>query len=309
MCEAEGHPDSFGCPLLRPHMARAFCRRNAVLILIEKEGGWIVSRLVFDSDMPKICVPLVCQTEGDIVCAGKELAVCAADLIEWRADFFPALTDNETLKRVLRRLRESLDDMPLLFTIRTVCEGGEIALSFEEYAAILRSVAETGLVDYIDVEMFWGYRDNGNQTAFPGGCIPQEAAADSCHDAVRNLVQDLREQVDVIGSYHDFGKTPPSAEITGRLLVMERLGASIPKMAVMPHTRQDVLDLMCATLRAKEALPDTPLITMSMGKLGAISRVAGASFGSAVTFGCQGRASAPGQIAVEQLRDMLPCFQ
>lgn len=267
-----------------------------------------MGRLVFDSELPKICVPLVCQTEEEIVCVGKELAVCAADLIEWRADFYNTLTDAGAVQRVLRRLREVLGEKPLLFTIRTACEGGEIELSFEEYAAILRDVAVTGFVDYIDVEMFWGYRDNGNQAAFPDTCTPQEAADDSCHDAVRDLVQDLREQVDVIGSYHDFEKTPPSVEITGRLLVMEKLGASIPKMAVMPHTRQDVLDLMCATLRAKEALPDTPLITMSMGALGAISRVAGSCFGSAVTFGCQGKASAPGQIELEQLQNMLPYF-
>lgn len=272
------------------------------------KGGTIVSRLVFDSELPKICVPLVCQTEEEIVGAGKELAVCTADLIEWRADFYDSLTDTGAVQRVLRRLREALGEKPLLFTIRTACEGGEIELSFEKYAAILRDVAATGFVDYIDVEMFWGYRENGNQKAFSSGCTPQEAAADACHTAVRDLVQDLREQVDVIGSYHDFGKTPPPAEITGRLLVMEKLGASIPKMAVMPHTRQDVLDLMCATLHAKERLSDTPIITMSMGALGAISRVAGACFGSAVTFGCQGKASAPGQIELEQLQKMLPYF-
>ena len=44
---------------------------------------------------------------------------------------------------------------------------------------------------------------------------------------------------------------------------------------------------------------------MSMGKLGGVSRVTGRLFGSAMTFGSVGQASAPGQIAVRQLREMM----
>jgi len=62
------------------------------------------------------------------------------------------------------------------------------------------------------------------------------------------------------------------------------MGADIPKMAVMPHNGQNVLDLMQATLLAKEKTGTKPLITMAMGDLGKITRIAGISFGSAVTF-------------------------
>ena len=48
-----------------------------------------------------------------------------------------------------------------------------------------------------------------------------------------------------------------------------------------------------------------PVITMSMGDYGKVSRVAGKSFGSAMTFGCLGKASAPGQINVDDLRAIL----
>ena len=40
---------------------------------------------------------------------------------------------------------------------------------------------------------------------------------------------------------------------------------------------------------------------MSMGKLGVISRICGEVFGSAVTFGTAGKASAPGQLPANQL--------
>lgn len=268
-----------------------------------------MGRLLFDSEVPKICVPIVGQTEEEIIRAGEELHNSAADLIEWRADFFQELKEVEALHTVLGRLRSVLGETPLLFTIRTADEGGEIALSFAEYADILQNVAKTGMVDYIDVEMFWGYRTPEGGVNFPDAEVPEMTAADSCHAPVRNLVQDLQAHVDVIGSYHNFEKTPPASEMTKRLFVMRQMGASIPKMAVMPHTKQDVLQLMLATLSAKETLTDTPVITMSMGALGAISRVAGANFGSAVTFGCHGKPSAPGQLSLGQLQTMLETFR
>ena len=50
---------------------------------------------------------------------------------------------------------------------------------------------------------------------------------------------------------------------------------------------------------------EVPLITMSMGPLGVISRVCGQSFGSAATFGAAHRASAPGQMDVFALDAVL----
>jgi 3-dehydroquinate dehydratase-1 len=49
-------------------------------------------------------------------------------------------------------------------------------------------------------------------------------------------------------------------------------------------------------------MPDTPLITVSMGTLGIISRIAGGMFGSDMTFGAVEKTSAPGQIPIAELR-------
>ena len=49
---------------------------------------------------------------------------------------------------------------------------------------------------------------------------------------------------------------------------------------------------------------DKPVITMAMGALGLISRLAGETFGSALTFGAGEKASAPGQIPAKQLKDV-----
>ena len=89
---------------------------------------------------------------------------------------------------------------------------------------------------------------------------------------------------------------------------MQELGADLPKIAVMPQCRKDVLTLLRATLEMAQEYADRPIITMSMAKNGVISRLCGEVFGSALTFGAAGRISAPGQIEVEKLRGVLEIF-
>lgn len=253
-------------------------------------------KLEFDTEIPKICVPIVGTKEAEIIKTAEKLVAAQVDLVEWRADYCSWILEDERLRLFLQKLRHSMGAAPLLFTIRTTAEGGELSLSFEQYIHTLQVAAQSDCVDYIDVEMFWQDR------ALPESESVTEAS-------IREAVQTLQQHVQVIGSYHDFQGTPEAVQITKRLLTMRENGADIPKMAVMPQKKEDVLSLMCATLQAKRQIPDTPIITMSMGALGAVSRVAGANFGSAVTFGCYGETSAPGQIPLEELRGVLKRLQ
>ena len=69
-------------------------------------------------------------------------------------------------------------------------------------------------------------------------------------------------------------------------------------------SNHDVLNLLQVTLTAYETL-EIPVITMSMGKQGVVSRISGPLTGSALTFATAGEASAPGQIPVEKMREIL----
>ena len=111
--------------------------------------------------------------------------------------------------------------------------------------------------------------------------------------------------VPVVCSSHDFAKTPPRAELVERMVQMQQAGADLPKLAVMPQSRIDVLELLAATAEMAEHHPETPVITMSMGALGAVSRLAGETFGSAMTFANPGQASAPGQVSLDIVNEVL----
>ena len=86
---------------------------------------------------------------------------------------------------------------------------------------------------------------------------------------------------------------------------MQDEGCDIAKIAVMPNSRQDVLTLMEASVEMLEHTARCPFVTMSMGTIGKVTRVAGAFTGSCMTFGTAGAMSAPGQVPSDSLSQIL----
>jgi len=68
------------------------------------------------------------------------------------------------------------------------------------------------------------------------------------------------------------------------------------------------LTLLNATNRARNTSVEVPIVTMSMGPEGQITRLAGGLFGSDITFAIGKNASAPGQIPIAALREAMAIF-
>lgn len=237
-----------------------------------------IRNLIIGEGRPKICVPLAESNLEDLLQAASALPEAPCDLAEWRADYFDGLEDPGALSRTLHSLRECLGELPLLFTVRTQAEGGEIQLDTERYVRLCRTAAESGAVDLIDVELSKG------KDAFL-----------SVADAARKTGSA------VIGSCHDFDRTPPKEAIVSALCQMQEFGCDIAKFAVTPHSARDVLTLLDATVTMQEEHGRTPIVTMAMGRMGVVSRISGGVFGSAITFGTIGKSSALGQLPAELL--------
>ena len=241
-----------------------------------------VRNIVIGEGIPKICVPIVGVTKDDIIAEAKTFDSIPVDVVEWRVDWFEDVFDFEKVKEVLEGLREALGEIPILMTFRTSKEGGEKAIDDEAYAKLNIDAANTGLVDLIDVEVFTG------------------------DEIVKKIIDGAHAAgVKVVASNHDFFKTPDKDDIVGRLRKMQDLGADIPKIAVMPQNKKDVLTLLTATEEMASEYADRPIITMSMKGTGVISRLCGEVFGSALTFGAAKKASAPGQMGVNDLNTVL----
>ena len=108
----------------------------------------------------------------------------------------------------------------------------------------------------------------------------------------------------IIASFHHFEFTPSYNFLYEKFAQAERFGLDVGKIAVMPRRLEDVLALLSVTLEARKKLK-IPLIAVSMGKYGAITRVLDATFGSSLTFAVGHNASAPGQVPIEDIRTML----
>ncbi|MEG2167076.1 MAG: type I 3-dehydroquinate dehydratase [Citrobacter sp.] len=241
-----------------------------------------VRNLVIGEGAPKIIVSLMGKDIATVRTEALAYREADFDILEWRVDHFADVSSIDAVLEAARAIRDVMGEKPLLFTFRSAKEGGEQALSVADYIALNRAAVDSGLVDMIDLELFTG---------------DEQVKATVEHAHAKNVF--------VIMSNHDFHKTPSAEDIIQRLRKMQDLGADIPKIALMPQNKTDVLTLLSATLQMQEHYADRPIITMSMAKTGVISRLAGEVFGSAATFGAVKKASAPGQISVSDLRTVL----
>lgn len=191
-----------------------------------------------------------------------------ADIIEWRADFLP----KEAILQVAPAIFEKFAGRELLFTLRTRAEGGEINLDSAEYVQIIKDVAQLYQPEYIDFEYF----------------------------SHKDVFEEMLDFPNLVLSYHNFQETPENMmEILSELT---SLTPKVVKVSVMAHTAQDVLDLMNFTRGFKTLNPEQEYVTISMGKVGKVSRITSDVTGSSWSFASLDEASAPGQISLSSMK-------
>lgn len=191
-----------------------------------------------------------------------------ADIIEWRADFLP----KEAILQVAPAIFEKFAGRELLFTLRTRAEGGEIDLDSAEYVQIIKDVAQLYQPEYIDFEYF----------------------------SHKDVFEEMLDFPNLVLSYHNFQETPENMmEI---LFELTSLTPKVVKVSVMAHTEQDVLDLMNFTRGFKTLNPEQEYVTISMGKVGKVSRITSDVTGSSWSFASLDEASAPGQISLSSMK-------
>jgi 3-dehydroquinate dehydratase-1 len=239
-------------------------------------------RPVAGGRLPLVCTPLVARSRDALL--GEVAAVLPKrpDLLEWRVDFYERIADFDEVVDVARAIRAAAGGTPLLFTRRSSAEGGErVPLAEPQVVELYRAVCASRCCDLVDSEL----------SGAPGDLR-----------AVREASRDAG--IALVASFHDFARTPPLDALLEKFRAAERAGADVAKVAVMPTAVEDVLTLLEATARARRELT-IPVIGLSMGALGAITRMFGWMFGSAVTFAVGQASSAPGQLPIEDLNAVL----
>lgn len=211
--------------------------------------------------LPPICVALGAATPNSL----KKLAVaeCAAGakFVEVRLDMLPK---PETGLPLIRELKERWPRIKILATCRRRAAQGGFKGSIEEQERILAEAAANG-AHLLDVEI---------ETAEPAP----------------RVVARLRKAARVVLSYHDFEKAPAPRQVLKRL---QAIPADIYKITVQGLKPSDSTRLMGLL-----DLPDSPpLVVLSMGEVGAATRLLSPARGAAFSFAAPNTAegTAPGQ--------------
>ena len=221
----------------------------------------------------------------------RAAAAAGADVVELRADLLAGPDPLGDAVGLAAGVVDAAGGAPVLLTVRTAAEGGGAGLDDGAYCDLLHRLIE-GLADL--------------EAARRPAALDVEQARGGAAELVARA---HGAGLDVVVSHHDLRATPADEAMLARLRAMADAGADIAKLAVTPRGPRDVARLLGVTARAGEEL-DVAVATMSMGPLGAVSRLSGAVFGSALTFATAGGApSAPGQLPIDRVRavlDLLP---
>lgn len=237
--------------------------------------GIKVRNITLGEGKTKVCIPLVSTSADNIEHDLRDLKSISFDILEWRMDYYKQIAEKEHIDYALDSIREAVKDAPILATFRTKEEGGVRSISNEDYIKLLKYIIRTGKVDMIDIEFF------KDEEAW-------KQISEYAH----------KHNVVVVASNHHFDKTPSKEEMIEILCSLKEKGADVPKLAVMPANDKDVLALIEATHEVSRVKNINPIITMSMGEEGLITRIAAEFFGSCLTFACVKKSSAPGQVPV-----------
>ncbi len=211
----------------------------------------------------------------------KKAAEKGADILEIRLDLL-GIRDLERAAETVRKIK-SETGLPLLITNRSGAEGGKWEGKEEDRIGLL-----TGLLsfkdgpDAIDIELSAGRKDR---------------------DKVIKAVKDHGKTV--IISFHDFLKTPSLQDMKTILEKMFLEGADIAKLAVMPQSMEDTLNLLRVTLDFKSA--GKSVCTIAMGSQGKHTRVVAPLYGSVLTYASieSDTAAAPGQLPADEVKKMM----
>ena len=231
-----------------------------------------------------VCIPITGSEMKQISKQIEEAVIYNPELIEIRIDLWQSNLF-EFISEFLLNIRNMANETPLLVTYRSKREGGLGNLELKELLKLYSAILESD-IDMIDFELSMG------------------------EVALAPLIEKAKDRnIITVLSYHNFNETPDNVTLMGKLVQAKLIGGDIGKIATMPKIKEDVLTLLSVTTKGYSEL-DIPIITMSMGEMGKMSRICGGFFGSFITFASlPNQPSAPGQIEVSKLKQILKLIE
>jgi len=213
----------------------------------------------------KTCVSIAEKTPYKIKQTLK-IALSKSDYVEVRLDFLKI----EQIPEALEIIKKDLNK--IVCTLRPKTEGGKFPGDEKERIAILKLIAEYNPF-LLDVEFNTLKR---NRT-------------------LRKYLKSTKTKLLV--SWHNFKKTPSSTELKKKMNQMSKFSSNVKIVSTAKSTNDSNRMLELYNKKGRNNL-----ISFAMGDFGRISRILCLYLGSPYTYVSLGKAIAPGQFSVDQVK-------
>jgi len=213
----------------------------------------------------KTCVSIAEKTPDKIKKILK-IALKKSDYVEVRFDFLKIKQIPEAIEMIKKDLSK------IVCTLRPKTEGGKFLGNEKERIAILKLIAEYNPF-LLDVE-FNTLKKNSS---------------------FRRYLKSTK--TNLLVSWHDFKKTPSSTELKKKMKQMSKFSSNV-KIVCTAKSIDDTNRML--ELYSKKG--KISLISFAMGDFGRISRILCLYLGSPYTYVSLGKAIAPGQFSVDEVK-------
>ncbi|SDU78054.1 type I 3-dehydroquinate dehydratase [Arcanobacterium phocae] len=242
--------------------------------------------MIFSPHTRTVIVPLLGTTSAMLVQEAREAQDAGADVVEWRVDMLFGDHPNFSFSTLGSEIIPQLIDattVPILLTIRTEKQGGEIKVSDGRYRLLLAEMLDTLL-----------------QLQVPAERIAVDI--EYWHRAAPDLARRAQELgFTVVISDHNWLTTPDSDILRIMFEDMLAIEGVVAKLAVAAHNDDDV-DRLLEVTRNVTAETGRMVIAVAMGEPGRRARIEGWKYGSVATFAAVSRPSAPGQPHISEVK-------
>ncbi len=216
----------------------------------------------------KTCVSIA-ETTPKKLKQTLKIALKKSDYVEIRFDFLKI----EQVPQVLESVKKDLKK--IVCTLRPKSEGGKFTGNEKERISILKLIAEYNPF-LLDVEFNTMKRD-------------------------KKLVKYLKTtKTNLLVSGHDFKKTPNFTELIKQLNQMSKFSSNVKIVTTAKSTDDSTRVLQLYNKKGK-----INLIAFAMGDEGKISRILSLYLGSPYAYVSLGKAIAPGQFSVDEIKKII----
>ena len=216
----------------------------------------------------KTCVSIAEQSPAKTKKILK-IALSKSDFVEIRLDFLKIEQIPETLEMIKKDLSR------VVCTLRPKNEGGKFVGNEKERIAIIKLIAEYNPF-MLDIE-FNTLKKNSSLTKYLKST-----------------------KTNLLVSWHDFKKTPSSAELGKKISQMSKFSSNVKIVSTAKSTDDSTRMLELYSKKGKNNL-----ISFAMGDYGRISRILCLYLGSPYTYVSLGKAIAPGQFSVDEVKKII----